>query len=537
MGIIIYPCKIQDKLSKMNSELETLIGKIVTASRAMEKIHTEELSGIAWGNTKDYIASVHQPILQSYRLWGEYEKEGNNVYQNAGSILPQVSELNQDVLNNELEQWQVQRQRLYDFPLGSVLNFWGIRLCNQMIEEIQQKLEAIDEFLNTTQDLYVAAEGVMGILQQTKMNMAKVSYNSETKCYELDGIDPEWFKHIQAYSKYRKKLDKIQEIYDKLNPFEENGKIDWEKADWNLWVKLLNKVHMEDLEKFNLSEEEIIAVTMILDELQGNIWEFIGEAEKRGANIVSFVPFGKVIVNILQYGGERVIQTLSKPETELQLWNLFNESGEITRLFGFDYTGIEKDYYITQKGSLQSKFGFMDFYDEAGALLGMNLDDEIITFQYGDREYRIELWKGNYGFGHAFGGEFGIYYRDISDALANPYVEDSHQSRYTLYHCLDDNEQFQTEQYIYDKKNPSKGHLISNDTSKYTDNGHFWNLAIQTVPFEDKNDLYSIYRLYIEDTGMMEALNAQIIANEDPKVFAEIKDGLHGKFLEIVWGR
>ena len=156
-------------------------------------------------------------------------------------MLPQVSELNQDILNNELEQWQAQRQRLYDFPLGSVLNFWGIRLCDQMIEEIQQKLEAIDEFLNTTQDLYVAAEGVMGILQQTKMNMAKISYNSETKCYELNGIDPEWFKYIQAYSKYRKKLDKIQEIYDKLNPFGENGEIDWEKADWNLWVGLLTQ--------------------------------------------------------------------------------------------------------------------------------------------------------------------------------------------------------------------------------------------------------------------------------------------------------
>ena len=39
-----------------------------------------------------------------------------------------------------------------------------------------------------------------------------------------------------------------------------------------------------------------------------------------------------------------------------------------TRLLGFDYIGTEKDYYITQKGSLQSKFGFMDFYDEAGAL-------------------------------------------------------------------------------------------------------------------------------------------------------------------------
>ena len=46
----------------------------------------------------------------------------------------------------------------------------------------------------------------------------------------------------------------------------------------------------------------------------------------------------------------------------------------------------------------------MDFYDEAGALLGMDLDDEIVTFQYGNREYRIELWKGNYGFGNALAG-------------------------------------------------------------------------------------------------------------------------------------
>ena len=54
----------------MNSELEALMGKIVTASRVMEKIHTEELSGIAWGNTKDYIASVHQPIFNNLIGYG-----------------------------------------------------------------------------------------------------------------------------------------------------------------------------------------------------------------------------------------------------------------------------------------------------------------------------------------------------------------------------------------------------------------------------------------------------------------------------------
>ena len=115
-----------------------------------------------------------------------------------------------------------------------------------------------------------------------------------------------------------------------------------------------------------------------------------------------FYLLEKRLFSILQHGGEKAIQILSKPELESKLWNFINENGEITRLLGFDYIGTEKDYYITQKGSLQSKFGFMDFYDEAGALLGMDLDDEIVTFQYGNREYRIELWKGNYGFGNCF---------------------------------------------------------------------------------------------------------------------------------------
>ncbi len=90
---------------------------------------------------------------------------------------------------------------------------------------------------------------------------------------------------------------------------------------------------MEDLEKFNLSEEEIIAVTMILDELQGNIWEFTGVAEKHGANVVSFLPFGKAVISILQHGGEKAIQVLSKPELESKLWNFINENGEIEGLF------------------------------------------------------------------------------------------------------------------------------------------------------------------------------------------------------------
>lgn len=51
---------------------------------------------------------------------------------------------------------------------------------------------------------------------------------------------------------------------------------------------------------------------------------------------------------------------------------------------GFTYTN-----YYTEEGSLQSKMGFMDYYDDCGKYIGM---DGVITFPYEDKEYRIEFW-------------------------------------------------------------------------------------------------------------------------------------------------
>jgi hypothetical protein len=46
-------------------------------------------------------------------------------------------------------------------------------------------------------------------------------------------------------------------------------------------------------------------------------------------------------------------------------------------------------------------------------LLGMNLDNEKFYFKDKDgMEYMMEIWKGSYGFGMAYGAEIGIYYKN-----------------------------------------------------------------------------------------------------------------------------
>lgn len=81
-------------------------------------------------------------------------------------------------------------------------------------------------------------------------------------------------------------------------------------------------------------------------------------------------------------------------------------------VFGFEKVN-GKDFYTTNQHSLQSYFGFHDAYDKVGKLLGMDLDDEKFEFRTANgTEYRVELWKGGYGAGGAFGGEMGIYTRE-----------------------------------------------------------------------------------------------------------------------------
>ena len=238
------------------------------------------------------------------------------------------------------------------------------------------------------------------------------------------------------------------------------------------WLELIKKIHFEDIDKFALEDYEIMALMKALSKIRDRISSVFLEVEELiGHNIVQKV--------------------ISDDQKENNMYEKYINNTYIQKFLGFHYLDNGQDFYYTVEDSFQSKFGFMDFYDKSGALIGMkDLQDITVVFPYKDKEYRVEFWYGPYGFDNAYGAEIGLYSRPLSDALEKPYKEKSEGSSLILYQCLPEEEQLRMVLFI-DVEGQEQ---IRNDTAKHDNIGngtHFWNLAIRTTHL-DKDELASM---------------------------------------------
>ncbi len=90
---------------------------------------------------------------------------------------------------------------------------------------------------------------------------------------------------------------------------------------------------------------------------------------------------------------------------------LFNTQDESTArkilvTAGFDYDPIQ-DVYFTQLDSWQRNFGFNSLYDTAAPMVGMIYSTSKIYFTYDNKDWMMEIWKGQYGI--TAGAEIGFY--------------------------------------------------------------------------------------------------------------------------------
>jgi len=90
---------------------------------------------------------------------------------------------------------------------------------------------------------------------------------------------------------------------------------------------------------------------------------------------------------------------------------LFNTQDESTArkilvTAGFDYDPVQ-DVYFTQLDSWQRNFGFNSVYDTAAPMVGMLYSTAKIYFTYDNKDWMMEIWKGQYGI--TAGAEIGFY--------------------------------------------------------------------------------------------------------------------------------
>jgi len=82
---------------------------------------------------------------------------------------------------------------------------------------------------------------------------------------------------------------------------------------------------------------------------------------------------------------------------------------ELVRPFGYLYDHCQ-DIFSSTLDAWQRAFGFMNAYDVSAPYFGMVYDYQTIYFNYNEKTWLIELWKGQYGINT--GCEIGLYHAD-----------------------------------------------------------------------------------------------------------------------------
>lgn len=82
---------------------------------------------------------------------------------------------------------------------------------------------------------------------------------------------------------------------------------------------------------------------------------------------------------------------------------------ELVEPLGYQYD-IHQDIFTSTIDAWQKHYGYTELYDKAAPYTGMIFDCQPVYFNYDDKTWLIEFWKGQYGINT--GSEVGVYHAD-----------------------------------------------------------------------------------------------------------------------------
>ncbi|MFJ1767479.1 DUF4474 domain-containing protein [Amycolatopsis sp. NPDC088138] len=264
-------------------------------------------------------------------------------------------------------------------------------------------------------------------------------------------------------------------------------------------VKAKALILLADLQRVVTTYDAVLlAEGLKLRTKTGAVWELAG-SEKRnlaeiGAIILKEIPGLAALI-------------AKHPELDWALlhgdWDKIMQNPEVAQkiydYFGFKYVE-DGGYYTTGEHSVQSYLGWHDLYDKLEPVIGAKLDhtsDGGDNMEFTDpqtgKQYRLELWKGSYGFGQAYGGEVGFYTSEAGD-----------DSGY--FSAAQGDDQIKVTQTIYDKGTGEVYFTNDGQGADGTDKKHFWNLAIRNDPSVDSGNLGQRATIEVRDVGMRDRM-------------------------------
>lgn len=149
---------------------------------------------------------------------------------------------------------------------------------------------------------------------------------------------------------------------------------------------------------------------------------------------------------------------------------------------GYSYDYIQ-DIFYSDINAWQRGMGYTRLYDEAAAPMSMIIDCEPIYFEYDNRSWMIELWKGQYGM--TTGCEIGVY-ETSKYRIDDDYIKD------TFYNCAGDKDMLKMSFVL--KKN---GKIIMSRKGV-----HWWLTGFKLGEFSHPHELTMELSISLKDSLM-----------------------------------
>lgn len=94
--------------------------------------------------------------------------------------------------------------------------------------------------------------------------------------------------------------------------------------------------------------------------------------------------------------------------------NFLRDLLEDQQILSYQYSYVDDYYYTNDKEAWQYNFGFGKIYDVVSPYILLEYDYIRVFFTYEDKDWMLQMWKGQYGLVF-YGGEIGIYNRPHAD--------------------------------------------------------------------------------------------------------------------------
>ena len=159
---------------------------------------------------------------------------------------------------------------------------------------------------------------------------------------------------------------------------------------------------------------------------------------------------------------------------------------EILADSGYIYDRKQNIFY-SAIDAWQRNYGYSKLYDEAAAPMSLIIDCEPIYFNYGGKNWLIELWKGQYGM--TTGCEVGVYNTE------GPVQYFPNGFNYTLDNCASEPDHLQMSLTLY-----------KNGRSLFSRSGvHWWLTGFVLGEFSEPSELVMELTISLKDREMLMA--------------------------------